>query len=212
MFEGWLAQLSTIENSLAVFAPKAVGVIVLIIAGLVIGGVLRYLARKIILKYKIDDKLLKDGRYVIRLGVIIPTVIAWATYLLFIEAAVDLLGLPVLSDALKVIVSWIPELVEILVIVLAGYLIAEYARIQIKRTKLEYSDEIGTILFFMIIYITVALSLPLVGVNPALLNNILLVAVGSLGLGLALALGLGLKDTVADIAKKYRIKKIKKKR
>ena len=71
----------------------------------------------------------------------------------------------------------------------------------------------GKVIFFLIIYLSIALALPFVGINPTLINNILLVAIGSVGLGIAIALGWGLKDVVReaaqDYAKKFRGKKRK---
>jgi hypothetical protein len=67
---------------------------------------------------------------------------------------------------------------------------------------ITYSDIVAKILFFLILYISIAMALPLVGIDPTLVNNILLVIIGSVGLGLAIAIGLGLKDTIARMAKK----------
>lgn len=207
MFEAWVAQLSAMLDSFIAFTPKVIGALALIIAGLIIGSVLKSLVRKFIFRYRLDERLFREKKPVISIGIILPVIVAWTIYLLFIQAAVDFLGIPVLVNALNAIISWIPRLVEVLIIVCAGYIIAQYVKRQIEKTKLEYSRLLGTALFFLIIYVAIALGLPLVGIDTTLLNNILLVVIGSLGLGFALAIGLGLKDTVAKVAKKYKHKK-----
>jgi len=67
---------------------------------------------------------------------------------------------------------------------------------------MSYSGLIGSGIFFLTIYIAIALALPLLGIDPTLINNLLLVIVGSFGIGIALAIGFGLKDVVARWAKK----------
>ena len=54
--------------------------------------------------------------------------------------------------------------------------------------------------FFFIVYISVAIALPLVGISGQLLEYILLIIVGSAGLGFAIAIGLGMKTLFQDIA------------
>ena len=64
------------------------------------------------------------------------------------------------------------------------------------------------ILFFFIIYVSIALALPVLGISSALVNSILLIIIGSVGLGTAIAIGLGMKNAVADVSQRY-VKKLK---
>ena len=72
-----------------------------------------------------------------------------------------------------------------------------------KKMKEIYASLVSKVLFFFIIYVAIALALPILGIPATLVNNILLVIIGSVGIGIAIALGLGLKDAVAIISKKY---------
>mgnify|MGYP000754717515 CR=1 FL=1 len=109
------------------------------------------------------------------------------------------------------LVSFLPKLIEAVILVVVGYAIGEYVREQIIRSGISYAESIGAFTFFLVIYISVALALPLIGIDPFLINAILLVIIGSLGVGLSIAIGLGLKDIVAQMAKKY-LRKLKKKK
>ena len=84
-------------------------------------------------------------------------------------------------------------------------------REQIKGSEGVYSDLIGRVINFFTVYVAIALALPFLGINPSLVNNILLIIIGSVGFGLGLAIGLGLKDIVAKEADKY-IGKLEKKK
>ncbi len=80
------------------------------------------------------------------------------------------------------------------------------------KTKTLYGDIVGNVIFFLILYVSVALALPFVGIDTQLINWILIVVVASLGLGMAIAIGLGLKDVVRDIGKTYSKRFMKKRR
>jgi len=84
-----------------------------------------------------------------------------------------------------------------------------YIKDKVVHSKTFYGELIGNLIFFIIIYVSVALALPFVGIDPTLINWILIVIVASLGAGLAIAIGLGLKEVVAESARGY-AKKFKK--
>jgi asparagine N-glycosylation enzyme membrane subunit Stt3 len=90
-----------------------------------------------------------------------------------------------------------------MIIILVGYIIAKYVQAQIVSTKFEYSDFIGKVIFFFTVIIAISLALPFVGIDPSLINNIILILVASVGVGIAIAIGLGLKDTIDKLARKY---------
>jgi asparagine N-glycosylation enzyme membrane subunit Stt3 len=113
------------------------------------------------------------------------------------------LGIPVLTEFVGQVLSFIPRLLEGMIIIIIGYVLAKYVQGQVIATKVEYSELIGRIIFFLTIIIVISLALPFFGIDPSLINNIILILVGSVGLGIAIALGLGLKDTIARLAKKY---------
>jgi uncharacterized membrane protein YoaK (UPF0700 family) len=100
------------------------------------------------------------------------------------------------------ILAFIPGLTKAIIVVIVGYALAEYVRRQVEASVITYSETVAKVLFFLILYIGIAMALPLVGIDPTLVNNILLIIVGSVGLGMAIAVGLGLKDTITRMAKK----------
>jgi hypothetical protein len=116
------------------------------------------------------------------------------------------LGIAALVNVVGAIIAFLPGLIGGIIVVIVGYIIGDYIRKQIEASKILYSDLVGKGLFFLIIYVSVALALPLVGIDPTLVNNILLIIIASVGIGLAIALGLGLKDSVAELVKTYQKK------
>jgi hypothetical protein len=154
-------------------------------------------------RLKIDKYLAKNKKPLFSLTDILSVIFRWSIYLVFIQAAVEALGVAVLVTFLSNILGFIPKLIRAILLVVVGYGVAEYVREQIEASKLSYSDIISKLLFFLIVYIAIAMALPLMGVETFIVNAVLLVIVGSVGLGLAIAIGWGLRDTIAAMAKKY---------
>lgn len=201
--------LAILWDYLVIFWPylKTIG---LLIIGWIVGRIVGRVTRKIILKLKVDQYITRKKKPLFRLSDIFSIIFRWTVYLIFIWAAVETLGIAALTEFIRAIVmNFIPGLVKAIVVIVVGYALAEYIKKQVDKSKVEYSNIIGNILFWLIIYIAISMALPLIGIETELLNYILLIIIGSFGVGLAIAIGLGLKDTVAEIAKKYKKKFIK---
>ena len=84
---------------------------------------------------------------------------------MFIQSAVYAVEITPLVDAIGAILAFLPKLAEAIIVVIAGYAVAEYVRTQVKQAKLTYANEIGGFLFFMILYVAVATALPLLGIE-----------------------------------------------
>jgi hypothetical protein len=199
-----VALLASLFKSFIDFLPKLVGSVILLIIGWVIGSGIGRATKRIIKRYRIERRITRRPAF--RLGDLFSTIFSWAIYLIFIQAAIEVLEIPFLVTTIGAILAFLPGLVKAIVIVVVGYVLAQYVKVQIERLRMVYSGILGNMLFFLIIYIAIALALPQVGIDPSLLNNILLIIIGSFGLGLAIAIGLGLKDIIASLAKKYRKK------
>ena len=190
------------------FLPNLIASLILLIIGWIVGVIVKKVTKEILKGINLDKMVFGKRKTTISLTNIIAIIFEWTIYLVFIQAAVQVLGIQALVDFLNGILSFIPGLVEAVILVVAGYLLAEYVKLQIEKSEMTYSNIIGTTLFFIILYVSIALALPLIGIDPFLINAILLVILGSLGAGAAIAIGLGLKDVVRELA----IKQLKTKR
>jgi len=197
---------NTIEQ-LVTYIPNIIAALLLLLVGWIIGKVLGMVTKEILKRFK-ADVYFKFGKG-FEVSKIFGLIVSWIIYLAFIQAAVstEVLGIPTLELFVGQVLAFIPGVLGGMVIILVGYILAKYVQGQIIATKAKYSNFIGQVIFFFTIIITIALALPFVGIDPSLINNIILILVASIGIGIAIALGLGLKDSVAIIAKKY-IKKI----
>lgn len=199
-----LETLTGIGASLVTSLPNLAIAIILLLIGWLIGWIVSRGSRKILELVKIDSYISHEGsKPHFSLTKILPVVFSWFVYLAFIQAAVFQLGIDPLVNVVGSVMAFLPGLVGAILVIIAGYAVGEYVRRHIDDSKIMYSDVISKGIFFLVMYIAVATALPLINIDTTLINNILLVIIGSAGAGMAIAIGLGLKDEVASLAKQY---------
>lgn len=187
------------------YIPNVISAIILLIIGLIVGKVVGRIVKEVLVRIKLDKYLMGEKKMPISITNILSVIVRWWIYLAFITAAVskEILGIETLANWMTTINNFIPKVVGAALIIIVGYILGEYIKEQINKTKTIYANLVGKVMFFLILYVAVAIALPILGIPAGLVSNILLVIIGSLGLGVAIALGLGLKDVVRDVAKQY---------
>lgn len=195
--------LITLWNGFVASLPGIVAAIVTLIIGLIIGKVVGRIVKELLEKLKVDKYVMEDNKPTFRFADLFAVITRWWIYLVFIQQAAIFLGVGAITMFVNTIISFLPGLIEAALIVIVGYVLAEYIKDKLINNKTFYGSVAGKLVFFLLLYISIALALPFVGIDPLLVNWILLIIVGSIGIGLAIATGLGLKDVVAQNAKKY---------
>ena len=187
-------------NNVVDYFPNLIGAIIILLVGYITGKVLGIIIKKLAETLHVDKYVKLKG---FKLSNLLRLAGEWIIYLVFIQSAAQYLGISPLAAFVNEIVYFIPSAVGAAIIVVVGYLLGNFFEEQIRGSEGLYKEVIGKLVNFFTVYVAIALALPFLGVNPALVNNILLVIIGSVGLGVAIALGLGLKDIVAREAEKY---------
>lgn len=202
--------LSQFTVSTVSFLPNLVAAVILLVVGLVVGKIVGRVVKEALEKLKLDYYVSETHKPSVRLGDLFGLVARWWIYLAFISAALstNVLGIPSLALWVSEISAFIPRIIGAAVILIAGYVLAEYIRGHLVSLKKLYAEVVGKMLFFFVMYVALALALPILGVSAVLVNNILIVIIASVGLAMAIALGLGLKDAVSDVSKRY-VKKLR---
>lgn len=202
--------LATLTANAVDFLPNLVAAIVLLVIGLVVGKVIGRIVKEVLDKLKVDYYVHETHKPIYSFSNIFSVVARWWIYLAFIGAALsrDVLGITQLAIWVAEINAFIPKIIGASLVLVVGYALGEYIKSHIKKTQTLWGTLVSKVLFFFVIYVSIALALPLLGLNATLVNNILLIIIGSIGLGVAIALGLGMKEAVADVSKRY-VKKIK---
>jgi len=131
----------------------------------------------------------------------------------FLGIAADVVKVPMLTYVSVQAISYLPSLVQGLIILIAGLMAGDYITDRIKTSKkIPFANTVAMLIELFIAYNALVIAMPLLlpAADPSLLIWSFLVVLGALafaiGLGAAIALGLGLKDTVAEVAKKHKDK------
>ena len=202
--------LGTLTSNAVAFLPGLIGAIILLVIGLVVGKIVGRVVKEVLERVKLDYYVSETHKPVVSLSHLFSVISRWWIYLAFITAALsrEVLGITALAVWIAEINAFIPRIIGASIIFVVGFVLAEYIKSHMKKTKSLWGNIVGKSIFFFLIYVSIALSLPILGITSTLVNNILLVIIGSVGLGVAIALGLGLKDSVAYISNKY-VRKLK---
>lgn len=202
--------LTNLGTATVNFLPNLLMAIILLFIGLVVGKIVGRVVKEVLDKIRIDYYVTETHKPAISLSGLFALTIRWWIYVAFIAAALsrEVLGLPVLAEWVRDITLFIPNVIGAAIIMVVGYVLAEYIKAQLKKTDSLYANVVSKVLFFLILYVTIALALDSLRVSTVLINNILLVIIASVGLGVAIAMGLGLKDAISDLSKRY-VKKMK---
>lgn len=202
--------LGTLTSNAVAFLPGLIGAIILLVIGLVVGKIVGRVVKEVLERVKLDYYVSETHKPVVSLSHLFSVISRWWIYLAFITAALsrEVLGITALAVWIAEINAFIPRIIGASVIFVVGFVLAEYIKSHMKKTKSLWGNVVGKTIFFFVLYVSIALALPILGITSTLVNNILLVIIGSVGLGVAIALGLGLKDSVAYISNKY-VRKLK---
>jgi len=215
-----LASLQT--SAVAIAMSVVVGLAVLVVGyavAVVVESILRKAFAKAELEKKIKDKKLSHALLGFTFTGIIVGLIKWIVFLWFLTSAVGIMensflsfragAEPVLTNFLVKFAGFLPVLLEGVIILVIGLLIAEYLSTRIKAGVRFQAGTISLAVKALIIYFTVVtlLSNPVYGLDVGVITTIFnyLVLSGALGIGggIAIAVGLGMKDSVSRLSKKH---------
>lgn len=202
-----LSQLTANATSLM---PNLAAAIILLVIGLVVGKIVGRVVKDVLDRVRLDYYVSETEKPMINLSSVFSVITKWWIYLGFITVATSeqILNIPAMALWVSEINAFIPRVVGAAAILISGYILAEYIKHHMKLLNRLWATLTAKALFFLVMYVAVALALPLLGLSSVLVNDVLIVVIASVGLGLAIALGLGLKDAVSDISRRW-VKKVK---
>jgi hypothetical protein len=195
--------LMTLWNNFLVTLPSIIWAAIALVVGFIIGKVTGWIIKQFLVRIKLDQYVFEKEKFKIKLSDVFSILGRWTIYLVFVQVAAGILGIVTVISLVNSAITFLAGAIEATVIVIVGYSLAYYVKDKVIHSKTFYGDLVGNLIFFMILYVSIALALPFIGIDATLINWILIVIVASLGAGLAIATGLGLKDVVADVAKGY---------
>jgi small-conductance mechanosensitive channel len=134
---------------------------------------------------------------------LVGALVFWVVLLVFAAAAVEVVGLPVMTDLIGRIAAYLPNLVAAAVIGIAGLIGARAARAAVARAAenagLSQAGATANAVHAVVLVIALVIAVQQLGVNGRILELTLAVTVGATLAAAALAFGLGARASVANI-------------
>jgi hypothetical protein len=131
----------------------------------------------------------------------------WFIRLIALVVAFDALGLPAVSDVVRQLLLWLPNLAVALAVLIIGGLaanaLAGLARGVTARTDLASPDLVANMTRVAVWAFAVVVAVNQIGVARELVNALFIATVGAAALAAALAFGLGGRETAADILRDW---------
>lgn len=212
------ATLASIAAALAVFAaavPKIIGFIVILILGWIVAAILAKIIATVLRSVKFNELADRSGfgAFVRNMGVSTdPAGFIALTTKLFVRlialvVAFDALGLPAVSDVLRQLLLWIPNLaVGIVVLVIGGLVANTFAGIVRGATSqagFDNPDLLATVARTAVWFFAIVIAVNQIGVAQELVNTLFMAVVGATALALGLAFGLGGRDTASEVVQNW---------
>ncbi len=210
-----VASLQQSWAAVANFVPLFIGAIVIFIIGWIVASALGRLVAEVVKALRVDallsqlevEKALERGGVRLNSGAFIGALVKWFLIIVFLLAAVNILGLSQVSDFLRQVLFYIPNVVVAALILVIAVKVAEVVE-RATRSSVEAAGlrgaMVGVVVRWAIWVFAVIAALLQLGVATVLLQTVVTGIVAMLALAFGLAFGLGGKDAAASFIERTR--------
>jgi hypothetical protein len=197
--------------SVLMFVPTILLAVVVFAIGLVLGAVLYRVVVEVMKALRVDHALraagledfLKEGGFSLNSGKFLGTLIEWFVILVFLVAALDILGLSRVTIFLQqIVLLYIPQLIAAALIIVLAALVAEAAKKVVVSSAhaagAHHGANLAGALVKWSIWVTAILAaLTQVGIAASFIQTLFTGFVVAASLAFGLAFGLGGKEAAA---------------
>jgi hypothetical protein len=212
------AMMTSLAAAMSLFfsaIPKILGFVVILVVGWFIASLIEKGVAALLRAVKFNDLANRSGfgDFVSKMGTqadpagLIGLIAKWFVRLIALVVAFDALGLPAVSDVLRQLLLWLPNVVVALVVMVIGGLAARALSNLVRGATAEAgitnSDFLAKLASVMVWAFAIVVAVNQIGIATTLVNTLFMAFVGALALGAGLAFGLGGKDTAAEIVRNW---------
>ncbi|HEY0824300.1 MAG TPA: small-conductance mechanosensitive ion channel [Ramlibacter sp.] len=195
--------------------PKIIGFLLIIVAGWFIASLIERGLASLLRAVKFNDLSERAGLsdFIRKMGMntdasgMIGLVVKWFVRLIALVVAFDALGLPAVSEVLRQLLLWLPNVIVALVVLVIGGLAARalsnVVRGAASEAGLSNANFLSKAATVVVWAFAIVVAVNQLGIATELVNTLFMAIVGALALGLGLAFGLGGRETAAEILRKW---------
>jgi len=201
--------LQNLWLTVAGFLPSLVGALLVFIIGLIVAAVLDRVVERLIYYLKVDTLLRKVGveQVVERTGMklnsghFLGKIVYWFFVVAFLLAASDILGFFTLSNFLRDVLNYVPNILVSVLIVLASLVLANFLKGLVRATvmsaNMHHAKGLGTLAWWVVFVFGFLTALVQLGVAVSIINTLITGLIAMLAIAGGLAFGLGGKEYAA---------------
>lgn len=198
------------------FLPSLIGAIIVLIIGLIVAAVFKWLIEQIVNGIRLDSLLKKIGvdAYFQRAGFKLSSgrffgeLVYWFFVVVFILAASDILHLWGISLFLRDVISYVPNIAVAILIMLAAVIVGSFARAlvtaSVMSARLHASKFLGALTWWSIIIFGLLAALIQLGIATTIINTLITGLIAMVALAGGIAFGLGGRDYAAHLIERLR--------
>lgn len=204
----------SLNNSVAVLAstlPKILAFVLILIIGWFLASLIAKGVALVLRNIKFNELATRAGLagFIQKMDVktdaagFFASVVKWFIRLIALVVAFDALGLPAVSDFLRQVLLWLPNLIVALVVLVIGGLAAKalsnVVRAATQQADVGNSETLARVAGFAVWTFAIIVAVNQLGIAVTLVNTLFMAAVGAVALALGLAFGLGARETAGQI-------------
>jgi hypothetical protein len=191
--------------------PKIIGFALIVIVGWFVASLIERGIAAVLRRIHFNDLAARAGLsdFVHKMGMdtdaagMLGLVVKWFVRLIALVVAFDALGLPAVSEVLRQLLLWLPNVVVALVVLVIGGLAARalsnVVRGATAEAGLSNSNFLARLASGVVWAFAIVVAVNQIGIATELVNTLFMAVVGALALGIGLAFGLGGRETAAEI-------------
>jgi hypothetical protein len=210
-----MASLTSAMSLFFAAIPRVLGFIVIVVIGWIVSALLAKAIAVLLRKVRFNHLAERSGfaDFVSKTGAttdsagMIAAISKWFVRLIALVVAFDALGLPAVSEVLRDLLLWLPNLAVALVVLVIGGLaanaVSKLVRGATAEADLDNPDFLAKLAAGAVWTFAVVVAVNQIGVATTLVNTLFMAVVGALALGLGLAFGLGGRETAEQIVRDW---------
>src|SRR5437763_5388714 len=212
------AMLTALAGGLTMFfaaIPKVIAFAVILVVGWFVAGLIARLAARLLRVVRFNDLAERSGfgGFVRNIGVqqdcagFLAMVADWFMKLIVLVVAFDALGLPAVSDVLRQLLLWLPNLIVAMVVLVIGGLLANAAAGLLRGATASagfgHPDLIANMARAAVWVFAIIVAVNQIGIAQELVNTLFMGAVALAVLALGLSFGLGGREVAASLLRRW---------
>ena len=199
----WVGFLSFIPALVGAIVVFAVGWFISVGVGKLVAEVLKRLKFNRIFERGVWKEALEKAEFKVDAAGFIGMIVQWVLVIVFLLAAVEILGLTQLAGFLNNVLAYLPNVIAAAFIFVAAVIIADLMekiiRATVESIKVGYGHLVGIIVKWSIWIFAILAILIQLGVAPSLINTLFIGLVGVIVISAGLAFGLGGRDIASQV-------------